>query len=118
MSWKKITYISLLASAFVLAGCFEAIQHTTGTLPLAVDLASSVYFIQLALVAVILLISFVAIRFRQIPALVRCGMVIGGIHLLLCLYYLLGISTQLFGLGLMLISYLFIYRDIEGYAGE
>ena len=71
------------------------------------------YFLTLLCSASILLAAFFAIRFRSVNPLWRMASLALSLVFILLLYFYMGDSTQLYGIGILAIAFLFTLRDVK-----
>lgn len=76
------------------------------------------YILTLISAASILFAAFFAIRYRKVSVYVRMAALLLSAALVLSLYILYGDTSQLFGLGILAIAFLFTLRDINHHAEE
>ncbi len=71
------------------------------------------YLLTLLCSASILLAAFFAIRFRNINAFWRIASLAIPLAFILLLYFYMDDSTQLYGIGILAIAFLFTLRDVK-----
>ena len=71
------------------------------------------YLLTLLCSASILLAAFFAIRYRSKNPFLRMALLACPLVFILFLYFFFGDITQLYGLGILAIAFLFILRDVK-----
>jgi len=71
------------------------------------------YILTLLCAATILLASFFAIRYRKVNVYLRMAALVLAAFFVLWLYFRYDDTSQLFGLGILAIAFLFTLRDIN-----
>ena len=71
------------------------------------------YILALLCSASILLAAFFAIRFRKVSAVIRMAALAFSAALVLLLYFLCDDATQLYGLGILAVAFIFTLFDIK-----
>lgn len=74
------------------------------------------YLLTLLCAATILLAAFFAIRYREVNAYVRMAALVLAAAFVLFLYFRFDNTTQLYGLGILAIAFLFPLIDIKRHA--
>ena len=77
-----------------------------------------VYILTLLCAASVLLAAFFAIRYRKVNVYGRMAALAFAAVLVLLLYFLFDDTTQLYGLGILAVAFLFTLRDIKRHAEE
>ena len=76
------------------------------------------YILTLLCAASILLTSYFAIRYRKINAYVRMAGLVLSAAFILWIYFRFDDTTQLYGLGILAVAFLFTLRDVNRHAEE
>ena len=71
------------------------------------------YILTLLCAASVLLTAFFAIRYRKVNAYIRMAALALSAAFVLWLYFHYGDTTQLYGLGILAIAFLFTFRDVK-----
>lgn len=74
------------------------------------------YILTLICAATILLSAFFAIRYRKVNVYVRIAALVLAVIFVLTLYFRYDDTSQLYGLGILAIAFLFTLRDIHHHA--
>ena len=77
-----------------------------------------VYILTLLCAASVLLAAFFAIRYRKVNVYGRMAALALAAVFVLLLYFLFDDTTQLYGLGILAVAFLFTLRDIKRHAEE
>ncbi|MCH5169100.1 MAG: hypothetical protein J1F27_05610 [Prevotellaceae bacterium] len=77
-----------------------------------------IYILTLLCSASVLLVSFLAIRCRNVNAYGRMAALAAVALFVLLLYFCLGDASQLYGLGILAVAFFFVLRDVRGHAEE
>jgi len=77
-----------------------------------------VYILTLLCAASVLLAAFFAIRYRKVNVYGRMAALAFAAVFVLLLYFLFDDTTQLYGLGILAVAFLFTPRDIKRHAEE
>lgn len=112
---NKVVYIVLLAITLVVAGVLEVVTLNGG--PLMGDKTqvnpTLLYILQIVCSMSSLAGSFVAIKFKTLHPIVRMALIIAPANLVLLEYFMYYDTTLQFCLGILAISYLFIWNATE-----
>lgn len=76
------------------------------------------YILTLLCAAAILLAAFFAIRYRKVNAYLRMAALALAAAFIGCLYFRYDDTSQLYGLGILAVAFLFTLRDINHHAEE
>ena len=108
----KITYIMFLLAmaAFAVAAMFVPAQSLDLTANVS---ATALYAIHMATLATALLATFFAIRYRSVKPLIRMAIVAAAADMVILVRLLFQIDSLQYMLCILLVSYLFIWRDID-----
>ena len=76
------------------------------------------YLLTLLSSAFILITAFIAIRYRKVNAYIRLAALALSAVFVLCLFFIYGDTTQLYGLGILAVASIFPFIDIRRDAKE